>query len=248
MKYILGIDVGGTKIAAGLVDSKFRISSIKVQTTSKDNLLGQLNELIGSYGKVAGIGLGMPGPVTKNGLVIKLPNLPDFKSVNLKKHLEAKYKVPVSILNDAKAFALAESKAGTARGYSSMAGVILGTGIGVGIIIDGKIHLGKDGIAGEYEHVNMLDGRMLELHRKKAGEFQSATDAKKYLKTLLDMIVLSINPEVIVLGGGWSNLPGMQALANQLTKNAGGYRSSTPVVVSGLKYAGIIGAAIPVLK
>jgi glucokinase len=247
MKKVLGIDVGGTKIAAGLVDRNFRVSQVSIMPTSQTDLLGQLERLIMDYNAFDAIGLGMPGQVLHSGEVVKLGNVP-WKSLNLKTRLEKKFKIPVSVVNDSKAFALAEAVVGSCKKYDSIAGVILGTGIGVGLISNKKIYFGKDGVAGELEHVVLLDGKMLRDHKRAAGKFNSALAAKKYLKTLLDMIVLSLNPEVIVLGGAWSGLPGMKKLANELATNSGGYQTKTLVKVSKLKHAGIIGAALPLLN
>lgn len=248
MKYILGIDVGGTKIAAGLVDTKFRVSKVAVILTSQKDLLGQLARLIESYDDFSAIGLAVPGQILSNGIVTRLPNIKGFRPVNLKTYLEKKFKVPVGVINDAKAFAYAEAVIGAGKNCQSIAGVILGTGIGVGLVLNKKIYLGKDGIAGELEHVSLLDGKMLRDHRHVEGKFNYAKQAKKYLKTMLGMIVLGFNPELIVLGGGWSKLAGMEALANQLTVDMGGYKNITPVKISKLKYAGVIGAALTVLK
>ncbi len=248
MKQILGIDVGGTKIAAGLIDKSFRVTKLAVLSTSQTDLVKQLVNLIRSYESFSAIGLGMPGQVLANGMITRLPNVNNFKSINFKKILEDKFKVPVNILNDAKAFALAEASIGVGRAYKTVAGVILGTGIGVGIIMDKKIYFGKDGIAGEYEHTVLLDSKMFRDHRHSTGTFKQAANTNKYLKTLLDMIVLSFNPDIIILGGAWSKLSGMEKLANQLTKNVGNYINKTPVKISKLKYAGIIGAALPLLK
>jgi glucokinase len=247
MKYILGIDVGGTKIAAALVDEKFRLSKAVIIPTSQTNLAGQLEDLIKGYSGFSGIGIGMPGQVLKSGVVTKLGNV-NWSSINLKQLFEGKFKMTVSLINDAKAFALAEATLGAGKGLHTVAGVILGTGVGVGFIQDKQIYFGKDGVAGELEHVTMLDGRLFRDHKKEAGIFKTAQSAKAYLRTLISMIVLSVNPEVIVLGGAWSKLPGMQALTNKLAINVGGYTNKTPVKISKLKHAGIIGAALPLLK
>ena len=248
MKKILGIDVGGTKIAAGLVDNKLRVSSIAIMPTSQTDLVRQLVNLVGSYDGFSAIGLAMPGQVLGNGVVTRLPNVKDFDSVNLKQTMAKKFKVPVNVLNDAKAFTFAEALVGQGKDSTVVAGIILGTGVGVGIVIYKKIYLGKDGIAGELEHVTLLDNKMFRDHRHAAGEFVNAHEAKKYLKTILNMVVLSFNPDVIVLGGSWSKLTGMEVLANTLTTSVGGYKNTTPVRISKLKHAGIIGVALPLLK
>src|SRR5688500_17370583 len=158
MKNILGIDVGGTKIASGIVGPDFQVSEIKVEPTSQDDLVSQIVKIIQSYQNFEGIGLGIPGQVMPDGTVVKLPNIEKFQETNLKQLLEAQFKVPVNVLNDAKAFALAEATIGSGKDARVMAGVIIGTGVGVGIVIDKKLYMGKDGIAGEFDHMVWLDG------------------------------------------------------------------------------------------
>jgi len=240
--------VGGTKIAGGLVDSRFRVRNVTVMPTSQTDLVGQLTRLIRDYEGFGGIGLGISGQVLANGMVIRLPNISKFKPTNLKKLLVRKFKVPASVINDAKAFGLAEATIGSGSKYKSVAGMILGTGIGVGVVINKKVYFGKDGLAGEFEHTALLDGKMIRDYRHREGEFKNAQTVKKYLKTMLSAVVLSFNPDIIILGGGWSKLVGMEKLANALTKNVGGYQNVTPVKISKLKHAGIIGAALPLLK
>ena len=248
MKYILGIDVGGTKIASGLVDEDLKVTDIRTMPTSQTDLVTQLTDLIGSYDKFEAIGVGMPGQVLKDGTVTRLPNVENFEPVNLKRVLQDKFKFEVNVINDAKAFALAEATVGAGVDSDAVAGAILGTGIGVGLVNQKRVYFGKDGIAGELEHIVLLDGKMLRDHRHQAGQFETAPDARKYLKTLLDMIILSWNPDIIVLGGSWSKLSGMEEMANQLTMEVGGYNNQTPVKVSELEHAGIIGATLSVLN
>ncbi|HEX9503073.1 MAG TPA: ROK family protein [Patescibacteria group bacterium] len=248
MKKILGIDVGGTKIAAALVDPTGNLTELKIESTSQNNLVDQLINLMVSYQGYEAIGLALPGQVLKDGTVVKLANIPAFKSTNLKELLENKFKMPVMVVNDAKAFAFAEAVYGSGKDSKCVAGVILGTGIGVGLVIDKEIYSGKDGLAGEFEHITLLDGKMLRDYRHDAGKFETAADAEKYLKILFSMIVLSFNPEIIVLGGGWSHLPGMEEILSEVTINVGGYTNKTPVVISDLKYPGLLGVALLVLN
>lgn len=247
MKKVLGIDVGGTKIASGLVDKNYHVSQVSVVATSQTDVLGQIMGLIEDYRGFSAIGLGMPGQVLSSGLVTRLGNIP-WKPLNLRNLVSKRTKKSVSVINDAKAFALAEAMIGSGKKYRSVAGIILGTGIGVGMVMDKKVYFGKDGIAGELEHTVLLDGKMLRDHRHMAGKFRHAKNTVKFLKTLFGMVVLSFNPDVIVLGGAWSKLPGMERVANSTAVNLGNYINRTPVKISKLKYAGIIGAAMLLLK
>lgn len=247
-KYIIGIDVGGTKIAAGLVDKNYQVSKVAVIPTSQTDLLGQLERLIADYSGFEAIGVGMPGQVLPSGLVLKLTNIPKFKQLNLKRFLENKFNTPVSVINDAKAFALAEAHVGSGKNSKAVAGLIIGTGMGAGFVMGKKLYSGKDGLAGELEHITLLDGKMLHIHRKLAGKFTKVSQFKKFLKTMLSLVILSFNPDIVVLGGGLTFLPGLEKQARQFAVSVGEYQNRTKVVVSKLKNAGIIGAALPLLK
>jgi predicted NBD/HSP70 family sugar kinase len=247
MKKILGIDVGGTKIASAMIETGLELKNLNVASTSQIDLVRQIRELIKEHSFDA-IGLAMPGQVLPDGTVVRLPNIAHFQRTNLKNLFEQEFKVPVSVVNDAKAFAFAESKVGQAQNNNNVAGVILGTGIGVGFVVNQKIYSGKDGVAGEFEHVRLLDGRLIRDLRHAAGRFSSAKEAGVYLETLLDMVVLSFNPDVIILGGGWNDLPGMEDLANKITTNVGDYENRTPVKISKMKYPSLIGAALLALE
>jgi glucokinase len=244
MKKILGIDVGGTKIASALVEDDLKLKNLSLVKTSQIDLVRQLIELVRDESNFDAIGLAMPGPVLADGTVVRLPNVPHFARANLKDVFEQQFQVPVTVMNDAKAFAFAEATAGQGQNNKVVAGAVLGTGIGVGIVIDKNVYFGKDGVAGEFEHVQMLDGRSFRERRHAAGKFMKAKDAEIYLKTLLDMVVLSFNPDVIVLGGGWSDLEGMEELTNRLTIGVGDYDNQTPVKISKMKYPSLIGAAL----
>jgi predicted NBD/HSP70 family sugar kinase len=244
MKKILGIDVGGTKIASAIVENDLELKHLEIVKTSQIDLVRQLIELIRDQKNFDAIGLAMPGPVLADGTVIRLPNVPHFAQTNLKKVFEEQFKVPVAVVNDAKAFAYAETHLGQAQNHKVVAAVVLGTGISAGVVIGKEIYFGKDGIAGEFEHVRLLDGRLFREYRHAEGRFAKAKDAEKFLKTLFDMVILSFNPEVIILGGGWATLPGMEELANKLTVGVGDYDNKTPVKISQLKYPSILGAAL----
>ena len=248
MKYILGIDVGGTKIAVGLVDKSFKVIKNRLLPTSQTDLMAQLVHLIESYKDYSAIGLGMPGQVLPDGMVNNLGNVSNFKPVNLKNLLEKKFKVPVSVINDAKAFALAEATVGSGKDHDTVAGIILGTGIGCGFISKGKVYLGYNSLAGEIGHFEMPSGKFFEEEVRVAGPFKNAAAARKYLRSLVSFVVRSIDPEIIVVGGGWSKLPGMQKELETVIKTLRKFPVKTKIKVSSLKHAGIIGAVLPLLR
>lgn len=159
----IGIDIGATKIAFGLVkipDSRFQIlDSVKVKTPKeKKKALRVIIENIKSLmtQKVKGIGIGMPGSLDRQGGIIRFaPNLSDWKNLDLKKPLEKEFKVPVVFDNDANCFALAEAKFGVAKGLNYVVGLTIGSGLGGGIIVDGSIYHGKN-FAGEIGHMTII--------------------------------------------------------------------------------------------
>jgi glucokinase len=166
-QYIIGIDVGGTKVAGGLVDLKARlVKSMVVPTLANRGFqtsYGQIVKLIAALVKqaggkehVLGIGICAPGPLNpKTGLVINPPNLPGWRNVQLARSIEARFGVPTKVENDANAAGLAEVLFGAATAYRDIFYVTVSTGIGTGIIIDRKIHHGKNGVAGEGGHVSI---------------------------------------------------------------------------------------------
>lgn len=249
MKPFLGIDVGGTKIAAGLVHKNYKISNILIQPTSQTNLLKQLEQIIKIYhGKFSGIGLGMPGRVLSNGTVIRLPNIPRFKKTNLKKLLQNKFHTPVVVLNDADAFILAENTLGVGKKYQIVAGVILGTGIGVGITINKKIYIGANDLAGEVGHFTMPNGIIFEKFFKSSGHIKNANQIKSQITMLLNFIVRSFDPEVIIFGGAISKIPQFEKVTKAMLKTVYHSPLKTKIFISKLPCPGIIGAVIPLFR
>jgi len=166
-KLIIGIDVGGTKVAGGLVTEKGRLVSSSIVPTRADEgfqtSYGQVVQLIESLlheaqGKhnVRGIGICAPGPLDpKAGLVINAPNLRGWRNIKLAQKLADHFGLPAKVENDANAAGLAEVLFGVAVGLRDVFYVTVSTGIGTGIIIDKKVYHGKNGVAGEGGHVSI---------------------------------------------------------------------------------------------
>jgi len=165
-KFIIGIDLGGTNIKAALIDRKFKIKAAKVLSTNKFNsqenltrgIIGIVKSLSVENGikqkDILGIGLGLPGPVDScRGLVHFLPNIPGWKNVALAGILKSKIGVPVFIDNDAKLMTQAEYNFGRAKAAKNALCMTLGTGVGGGLILDGKLFRGRDNAAGEIGHL-----------------------------------------------------------------------------------------------
>jgi glucokinase len=155
MEQVLGIDIGGTTIKAGLVSSSGKIiSKLNIPTgTGFDNILKNICSVINHFNKkYNAIGIGIPGVVDK-GVVKYSPNLP-FKNFYIKKILEKKFNKPVFVDNDANCFVLGEALYGAGKGNYCVVGLTLGTGIGGGIVINKKIFHGKGG-ASEPGHITI---------------------------------------------------------------------------------------------
>lgn len=152
----MGVDIGGTKVAAGLVTAQGRIlSRIRVPMNGIEAVEAAIAQALGSQ-RVAAIGLSSPGPLDpRRGLIINPPNLPYWRNFALARVVERRFKLPTHLDNDANAAALAEARWGAGRGYGAVFYATLGTGIGAGLVLDGKIYHGRTGAAVEGGHVSI---------------------------------------------------------------------------------------------
>ncbi|MBU0533914.1 MAG: ROK family protein [Candidatus Omnitrophica bacterium] len=163
MKKIIGLDLGGTFIKIGVVDEngeilektelptpqgQGRAQVIKVMSESINNCLND-----SSRGKFLGIGIGTPGLVDEDGKVFLAPNLPDWNNLNLKKIFEEKFSIPVKVENDANAITWGEYKFGAGKGYDNIICITLGTGLGGGVVLNGKLLRGTKYSAVEMGHI-----------------------------------------------------------------------------------------------
>lgn len=159
MRTAIGIDLGGSKIEVIRCTTEGRVEESKrihlTGTETKDALIDLMVELLHCipYEDTVGIGLAHPGFIDNEGVLRNTPNLPYLEgSTNFIQLLSQRAGKPVVSENDANCFALAEYHYGAARGCSSMMGVIWGTGVGGGVIIDGKLLKGAFGGGGEIGH------------------------------------------------------------------------------------------------
>ena len=158
----LGLDLGGTKIAAGVLKGG-RLVAFFERPTPKEGreaviaaLLSAARELVSRH-PVAAVGVGTPGPVDfERGVVRFAPNLPEFREVPLKEILERELSLPAAVENDANAAALAEHHLGAARGAKSSLFLTVSTGIGAGVVVEGRVLHGSYGQGGEVGHM-MVD-------------------------------------------------------------------------------------------
>lgn len=192
MNYLC-FDVGGTNIKAGILDASGRILAKAQEPTlvtgGREVVLRQLpplgRRLLEKSGlerdRIIGAGVGIPGFVEGRDFIAKAPNL-GWENVYIKDTLEELLGLPVLVLNDANAAALGEMWQGAGRGYTNLLCLTLGTGIGAGVIIDGKIHSGTKGLAGEVGHwqVRLTGGRPCNCGKTGCLETESSGSALAY--------------------------------------------------------------------
>jgi glucokinase len=165
---VVGIDLGGTKIASALVDESGQILAHDRRETraadGQDAVVGRIQESARAVieagelepSSIDGIGIGAPGPIDMAaGLVVAPPNLPGWDRVPLKKKLESELAITTYLENDANAAALGEHRFGAGRGVDHMVYVVVGTGVGGGLILDGHLYHGASGMAGEIGHMTI---------------------------------------------------------------------------------------------
>ncbi len=168
--YRIGIDLGGTNVAFGLVDNEGRLLKKESVPTNKDATAEELTEFMArqslefidawgiSRDQVESIGIGCPGACDdKKGILILTVNLP-FRYTNIRKIFAGITDIPVHLGNDANCAALGEALFGSGKGADTCLTITLGTGVGGGIIIGGKIYTGFNGVAGEMGHMVIRKG------------------------------------------------------------------------------------------
>ena len=163
---VLGVDIGGTKVAVGIVDDSGNILArgrkpMVADSTAEaglDAVTAAIDSILATpEGRdVRSIGICAPGPLDpRRGIVVNPPNLPCWRNFPLAERIKAKYQVPVKVDNDGNAAALAEERWGAARGFHYVFYATIGTGIGAGFILDGAIYHGKTGSAIEGGHMSI---------------------------------------------------------------------------------------------
>ena len=209
--YRLGIDLGGTNIVAGVVDENYKIVA---KASCKTNVPRPESDICDSMAEVAvkacekagitmdeveSIGIGVPGAVNpKTGVIEYSANL-HFHNWEVSKMMNERLGKKVLIENDANAAALGEYLAGSAKGAKNAIAITLGTGVGGGIIINGKIYSGSNFAGAELGHMVIVkDGKQCGCGRKGCWEAYSSA-------TGLVNIINIFQPDVLCIGGGISN-------------------------------------------
>jgi len=285
----IGIDLGGTKIEGILLDEKYNPIQRKRIETHQENgydfivksIISLINELKAKTAEETSFGICTPGVIDANSGLIKNSNTQCLIGMPLKNDIEKALGSQIVMENDANCFALAESLLGSAKGYDVVFGVIMGTGVGGGIVINGTLHKGKTNIAGEWGHHTLrpdgnecycgkrgcvetyisgsaLEKRWLELTGKKESLQSIVQDlsdgkAKQWKEEFLENfgiglanVIDILDPNVIVLGGGASNIPflydqGKKAVYDKVFSDS----IETPILKNNLgDSAGVFGACL----
>jgi glucokinase len=166
MKYVIGVDLGGTQLRAVRIDRDGHIYAYERTDTDVESgpegVLAQIERLITivtgdvSHADIVGVGVGTPGPIDPfAGVVLGAPNLPGWRNVPIKTLLKERTGLPVEVGNDANVAALGEWRFGCGQRCQHFIYVTISTGIGGGVIVDGRLLLGKRGIAGEVGHMTI---------------------------------------------------------------------------------------------
>jgi predicted NBD/HSP70 family sugar kinase len=231
-KLKLGIDIGGSKILAVLWDGK----RVVEKYLSEEVTVETLEEII-FPSKASQVGLGIPGILdSRKRKILKCPNLESFSGLDVDRISKKEMRLD----NDANCFLRAEARLGAGKGYKNILAVTMGTGIGGGLMIEGKIYYGAKGSAGEIGHMIIEKNKTWErLYQENKGNFQKQ---KKIHAIALANLINVFNPEVIILGGAGAIKPERELivpyLVSPLTKE-------TPIVLGELgPEAGAIGAAL----
>ncbi len=228
---VVGVDLGGTNVRAGRVENgrlaEVRSVPVRSRGTEREvveDMFAAIDAVLRQ--EVAGIGAGVPSVIDlKAGVVYDVQNIRSWVKVPLKSYLEERYRLPAYVNNDANSFAAGEKYFGKAKPYDHAVGLILGTGLGAGIIANGRLYSGVTCGAGEFGMLPYLDrnfeayasGQFFErvhgLKGREAAERAGRGDAAalaifaeygRHLGEAVKAICYAVDPEAIILGGSVS--------------------------------------------
>lgn len=164
---LVGVDLGGTNVKLAVLEAGRVVATDQVATASEegpDAVLDRVAALAASAGPAAGVGVALPGLFDDEGRAVLLPNLHgEWTGRPLAEPLAAALDAPVALVNDGHAFALAESTLGSGAGGRTVMAIVCGTGVGGGLVLDGRLYLGLRDRAGEFGHHTVAeDGPLCE--------------------------------------------------------------------------------------
>lgn len=270
---VVGIDLGGTQIRGAVVNEQ-RLSSLRTDRITASGSMEQILEEIFHLtdglidDSIQAIGIGVPSVVDiEKGIVYDVQNIPSWTEVPLKEYMEDRYHLPVIINNDANCFALGEKYFGKGKSLDSFIGLAIGTGIGAGVIIRGKLYAGPNCGAGEFGMVEYLDqcyeyyasGQFFQnchhttgeevFRRAQAGDTGAQavlSEMGTHLGNAIKMILYTYDPQTIILGGSISQAYQYYQESLWTRIRTFGYPKSLDhfrIDISNLKNSGVLGAA-----
>ena len=198
----IGIDIGGTKCAVVLGDSNGILKKVAFPTQECKQTITKILDIAESFGKADAVGISCGGPLdSRRGIIMSPPNLPGWDNIPIAELVTERLGIPAYLQNDANACALAEWRFGAGRGAQNMAFLTFGTGLGAGLILNGRLVDGANGMAGEIGHVRLTEdgpigygkagsaegycsgGGIARLGRAMAGDALSRGETLPYCKT-----------------------------------------------------------------
>ena len=215
MRYCFGVDVGGTTVKLGFFDEEGNLlEKWEIPTRTQDHgknilpdvaasILDKMKEREVSREEIAGVGIGAPGPIDAKGTVYVAVNL-GWGTFSLKNELQSLLNLPVEAGNDANVAALGEMWKGGGQGYSNVVAVTLGTGVGGGIIVDGKILSGATGAGGEIGHIHVMDDETEACNCGNCGCLEQYTSATGIVRLAKRRLAEDDKPSVLRESGNIS--------------------------------------------
>lgn len=270
---LVGVDLGGSYVRAGLVENNRLVRivtrAVRNQGTAEEVLSDVISVLESVVSpEVQGIGVGVPSVVDlSTGTIYDVQNIPAWKEVPLRKILEDRFRLPVYVNNDANCFAVGEKHFGLGKNFDHLVGLIVGTGLGAGLIINGRLYAGPNCGAGEFGMLPYLDANFeryasgqffLKSYGRPGQEFfeqarKGDEEARKifvefghHLGEALKAIMYAVDPEAIILGGSVSK--SFEFFRDSLFETVSGFayslaRERVKILVSSTENIAILGAA-----
>ncbi len=270
---IIGVDLGGTNMRAGRVENN-TVTAIAVQAVkpggSREEILDDLCDIIAQVHSVdvKGLGVGVPSVVdTEKGVAYDVINIPSWQEVPLGPILHRRFDLPVFINNDANCFAVGEKYYGKAQGFRDAIGLIIGTGLGAGVIVQDRLYSGTNCGAGEFGMMPYRDGvlehycsgQFFQRQYNRSGAQLAKLAAQgdddslaifaeygQHLAEAVKLILYALDPQIIVLGGSVSRSFSYFEKAMWQGLQSFAYRRSLDrlqIAVSDLPQSAILGAA-----
>jgi len=206
--FVAGVDIGGTGTKFGIVDNLGNVlSSDTMSTRGHADIHAYIDELydklmvlidkVGGVGRIKGIGVGAPNGNVYTGTIEYAPNLPWKGIIPLAKLIQDKFKLPVKLTNDANAAAVGEMTYGAAKDMKDFILIALGTGVGSGIVANGELIYGHDGMAGELGHTIIIPDGRIHPGTGKKGSLESYASATGVATSAVEILNTTDRPSTL---------------------------------------------------